>query len=166
MARAIARHDRADRRLGTFLPFLCASARPITMACLRLFTVLRLLPLFSVPFLRLRRSHVRALQAPLGLKHRLAMGVAVRALWLWHCCRLAAFVGTIIVLALLLALQRERCEAPSAIPSARVAVSILVLLRQTSVFVFWADRGLVQHGHRSSVAARYAAILTRISTMS
>jgi hypothetical protein len=61
---AIERHGRADRRFGTFLPFLRASARPIAMACLRLLTVLRPLPLFSVPFLRLRMAPRTSLEAP------------------------------------------------------------------------------------------------------
>jgi len=45
----------AFRLGGTFAPFLRASARPMAIACLRLFTVPPLppLPLFSVPFLRL-----------------------------------------------------------------------------------------------------------------
>jgi 5'-nucleotidase len=48
-------------------------------------------------------------------------------MWLWHWRCLAAFAGTVIVLAVLLALQRLRHEAPSAVPSARVAVTILAI---------------------------------------
>jgi len=58
------RHDRADRCFGTFLPFLRASARPMAIACLRLLTVLPLLPLFSVAFLRLRMAPRTSLEAP------------------------------------------------------------------------------------------------------
>src|SRR5215510_2614149 len=47
-------------------------------------------------------------------------------LWQWR--RLTAFAGTIIMLALLLALQRQRHEPiPSSVPSARVAVTILAI---------------------------------------
>src|SRR5215831_10607421 len=49
-------------------------------------------------------------------------------MWLRQWRRLAAFAGTIIVLAVLLALQRQRHEAmPSALPSTRVAVTILAI---------------------------------------
>jgi hypothetical protein len=41
-------------RFGTFFPLRRASERPIAIACLRLFTFLPLLPLLSVPRLRLR----------------------------------------------------------------------------------------------------------------
>jgi hypothetical protein len=41
-----------ERRAGTFFPSARASDRPIAIACLRLFTVLPLRPLFSVPALR------------------------------------------------------------------------------------------------------------------
>src|ERR1700716_3193433 len=52
-------------RLGTFLPFLRASERPMAIACLRLFTVPPLppLPLFSVPFLRRRMALFTSLPA-------------------------------------------------------------------------------------------------------
>jgi hypothetical protein len=63
-ARQMQCHVRADLRFGTFLPFLRASERPIAMACLRLLTVLPLLPLFSVPFLRLRMAPRTSLAAP------------------------------------------------------------------------------------------------------
>src|SRR6476659_9093335 len=39
---------------GTLAPFFLASESPIAIACLRLFTVLPLLPDLSVPFLRRR----------------------------------------------------------------------------------------------------------------
>jgi 5'-nucleotidase len=49
-------------------------------------------------------------------------------MWLWKWRRLAAFAGTIVVLAALLALQRQRHEAmPSSVPSARIAVTILAI---------------------------------------
>src|SRR6516165_8300533 len=49
-------------------------------------------------------------------------------MWLRQWRRLAAFAGTIIVLVVLLALHRQRHEAgPSAVPSARVAVTILAI---------------------------------------
>ena len=41
---------------GTFAPFLRASERPIAIACLRLFTVLPLLPDFNVPRFCLRTA--------------------------------------------------------------------------------------------------------------
>ena len=40
------------RFLGTFLPALRASDRPMAIACFLLFTVLPLSPLFNVPFSR------------------------------------------------------------------------------------------------------------------
>jgi 2',3'-cyclic-nucleotide 2'-phosphodiesterase (5'-nucleotidase family) len=47
---------------------------------------------------------------------------------LWHWRRLAAFAGTIIVLAWIIAVQRQRHAAmPSTVPSARVAVTILAI---------------------------------------
>jgi len=49
-------------------------------------------------------------------------------MWLRQWRRLAAFAGTIIVLVVLLALHRQRHEAmPSAVPSARVAVTVLAI---------------------------------------
>ena len=42
------------RLRGTLAPFLRASDKPMAMACLRLLTVLPLLPDLSVPFLRRR----------------------------------------------------------------------------------------------------------------
>src|SRR5215510_5778263 len=49
-------------------------------------------------------------------------------MWLRQWRRLAAFAGTIIVLAVLLALQRQRHEAmPFSVPSARVAITILAI---------------------------------------
>jgi 5'-nucleotidase len=49
-------------------------------------------------------------------------------MWLRQWRRLAAFAGTIIVLAVLLALQRQRHEAmPPSVASARVAVTILAI---------------------------------------
>src|SRR5262245_16851184 len=49
-------------------------------------------------------------------------------MWLWQWRRLTAFAGTIIMLALLLALQRQRHEPiPSSMTSARVAVTILAI---------------------------------------
>jgi hypothetical protein len=41
---------------GTFAPFSRASDNPIAIACLRLFTVLPLRPLFSDPFFRRRMA--------------------------------------------------------------------------------------------------------------
>jgi hypothetical protein len=41
-------------RAGTLAPFFRASESPIAIACLRLVTFFPLLPLLSVPFLRLR----------------------------------------------------------------------------------------------------------------
>jgi hypothetical protein len=62
------------RRFGTFLPFCRASESPMAMACLRLVTFFLLLPLRSVPRLRLRiarctsleelREYRRAIAAP------------------------------------------------------------------------------------------------------
>ena len=48
---------------GTFLPFLRASESPMAMACLRLLTFLPLLPLLSVPRLRLRMLRSTSLEA-------------------------------------------------------------------------------------------------------
>src|SRR5207237_597021 len=45
---------RPPRLRGTLAPFFRASERPMAIACLRLFTVLPLLPDLSVPFLRRR----------------------------------------------------------------------------------------------------------------
>jgi hypothetical protein len=45
---------RPVRFRGTFAPFFRASDKPIAIACLRLFTVLPLLPDLSVPFFRRR----------------------------------------------------------------------------------------------------------------
>src|SRR5688500_18777979 len=42
--------------LGTLAPFLRASDKPISIACLRLFTVLPERPLLSLPFLRRRMA--------------------------------------------------------------------------------------------------------------
>src|SRR5262245_60477311 len=67
-------HLRADLRFGTFLPFLRASERPMAIACLRLLTVLPLLPLFSASFLRLRMAPRTSLEAPREYR---------RAIWLF-----------------------------------------------------------------------------------
>src|SRR6478672_8329144 len=48
---------------GTFLPFLRASESPMAIACLRLLTFLPLLPLLSVPRLRLRMLRSTSLEA-------------------------------------------------------------------------------------------------------
>jgi hypothetical protein len=48
---------------GTFLPFLRASDSPMAMACLLLLTFLPLLPLLSVPRLRLRMLRSTSLEA-------------------------------------------------------------------------------------------------------
>src|ERR1700730_1898660 len=48
---------------GTFLPFLRASDSPMAIACLRLLTFLPLLPLLSVPRLRLRMLRSTSLEA-------------------------------------------------------------------------------------------------------
>src|SRR6059058_1801483 len=50
-------------RGGTFLPFLRASERPMAIACLRLFTFLPLLPLLSLPRLRLRIARSTSFEA-------------------------------------------------------------------------------------------------------
>ena len=49
---------------GTFFPLRRASERPMAMACLRLFTFLPLLPLLSVPRLRLRIARSTSFEAP------------------------------------------------------------------------------------------------------
>lgn len=51
--------------LGTFAPLRRASESPMAMACLRLFTVLPLLPLLSVPFFFLCIARSTAFVAPL-----------------------------------------------------------------------------------------------------
>jgi hypothetical protein len=48
---------------GTFFPLLRASESPIAIACLRLLTFLPLLPLLSVPRLRLRIARSTSLDA-------------------------------------------------------------------------------------------------------
>jgi len=55
----------ADFRLGTFLPFLRASERPMAIACLRLFTVPPLppLPRLRVPRLRLSMADLTSFDA-------------------------------------------------------------------------------------------------------
>src|SRR4051795_13546688 len=62
----------ADLRLGTFLPFLRASERPMAIACFLLFTVPPLppLPLLSLPFLRRVMARFTSLPA---LREYLAM---------------------------------------------------------------------------------------------
>ena len=57
-------HLRPDLFFGTRIPFLRASERPMAIACLRLFTFLPLVPLFSVPFLRLRIAPSTLFEAP------------------------------------------------------------------------------------------------------
>ena len=59
---ALARH-RLARFLGTFLPLRRASERPMAIACLRLFTFVPLLPLLSVPRLRLRIAPLTSFDA-------------------------------------------------------------------------------------------------------
>src|SRR5215470_3659516 len=58
-------------RLGTFFLFLRASERPIAIACLRLVTVLPLLPLLSAP--RLRSRIARSTSFPAPREYRRAM---------------------------------------------------------------------------------------------
>ena len=52
------------RLRGTFFPFLRASDKPMAIACFRLFTLLPLRPLLSVPRLRLRIARLTSLEAP------------------------------------------------------------------------------------------------------
>ena len=64
-----------ERRAGTFLPFRRASESPMAIACLRLFTVLPLRPLFNVPFLRRLIALWTVFEAP---REYLAMSVSLK----------------------------------------------------------------------------------------
>jgi hypothetical protein len=69
------------RRAGTFLPLRRASESPMAIACLRLFTVLPLRPLFSVPFLRRRIALLTVFEAAreyFAMSLSFAGGVACR----------------------------------------------------------------------------------------
>jgi hypothetical protein len=69
------------RRAGTFLPLRRASESPMAIACLRLFTVLPLRPVFSVPFLRRRIALLTVFEAAreyFAMSLSFAGGVACR----------------------------------------------------------------------------------------